>query len=121
MIPELYVILFSDISINELLLKNTPVHITLWVHRYSLISVFAAAAVIFMLIFKIRNANYYSAILLTLFLVTSLSLLGQPPVEEAERIVERIEYNDEAYGLFAEKIFHILLYIYEIFLLYVLL
>ena len=120
MIPNLHVILLSDIGINALLQKDAPIHIALWIHRYSLYPLLAALTAIILLIFKIKKANYISAIVLSFFIMYSLSLLGGPPIEESERVFERLEYNNEAYGLFVEKIVRAIFYIFELLLVYTL-
>ena len=120
MLLESYVLFFGDISINVLLQKNIPFYESLWFHRYSLIAFLSALVAIFILIFKFKNANYISAVIIALFIIYSLSLLGGLPIEESQRVFERKEYSNEAYGQFIEEIFRVLFYIFQSSLVYAL-
>ena len=120
MMPYLYVIFLSDISITELLDKNIPVHISIWIHRISFILLLPASIAIFLLLYKVKYANYISSVVLFLFLIYAIYIAGGPPIEEADQVAKRLEYNDPVFGVFVERIVRVTFFIAEALLIYIL-
>jgi hypothetical protein len=118
MIPNIIIPFYSDISIDFLINKSVPLNGVLWIHRRSFLSLLVISTAILMLLFRARYANYFSAVILMLLFIDVTFLIEKSPPGESQQFIERLPYNDPAYGKSLEEALRILFPALEILLIY---
>jgi hypothetical protein len=119
-VPSFFVMFGSDISIFVLFEQGSPLHIALWIHRYSVLSLLAIFIAVIALLSRIRFGSVFAALVIAVFFVDMVYLANFDGNPQTSGPLPRLEYDNEEFGRNAEELWKYVMIVFQLLLIAVL-